>query len=516
MKIMMKVFVLMFLFSVCHFLPGAQADGDIVLPNPDATISMDLQNAGLKDILKVFSVQSGLNFIASEAVQDRLITLYLDKVPLKDAIEKLFKANNLSFELEKGSNIFLVKDWGKPRVQTVTKVFYLKHASVSTSSLIEEEGKYITTDSSSSSGGGSSSGSGGSSGSSGKWKQEETSGLTASIKKLLTPDGTLIEDYRTNSLIVTDVPMQMEIIAQTIASLDVAVPQIMIEVEMLDVSKNIVDKLGFDWSNAGAFAIQVLSASRSTGFPISNWINIESLSKTVSPGTVSFPNTLKLIFDYLRTQTDTKFLARPRLLTLNNEPAEIKIATNESIGVTTTTASAGGSSGTTTAEAERSETGVIFRVTPQVNLDANEITMFLYPKVSEAIQGNTLTNGGQTYQFRDPEERSTKSVVRIKDGETVIIGGLIRNEFSQVSSKVPVLGDLPLVGALFRHKGGDSDKNKERELLIFITPHIVRDTPVKLAEVKKIVLPVREQSALTGFDRQAVISASLNNFEPKK
>ena len=142
--------------------------------------------------------------------------------------------------------------------------------------------------------------------------------------------------------------------------------------------------------------------------------------------------------------------------------------------------------------------------------------MFLYPKVSEAIQGNTLTNGSQTYQFRDPEERSTKSVVRIKDGETVIIGGLIRNEFSQVSTKLPILGDLPFVGGLFRHKGGTSDKNKERELLIFITPHILKDTPAKLAESKKIVLHVREQIAITGFDRQAMISASLNNFERKK
>jgi type II secretory pathway component GspD/PulD (secretin) len=222
-----------------------------------------------------------------------------------------------------------------------------------------------------------------------------------------------------------------------------------------------------------------------------------------------------LTMDYLRTLTDTKFLARPKLLTLNNETAEIRIATNESIGVKTTTTSAGGQTGSTTAEAERTETGVILRVTPQVNPETGEITMFIYPKVAEATGGSTITSGSNTYVFRDPEERSTKSTVRVKDGETVVIGGLIRNEFLQVEKKLPILGDIPLLGMLFRHKGGTSDKNKERELLVFITPHIIKDKNIELAQAGTTKLPEREQSTATGSNRNLTISASLNNFEKK-
>jgi type II secretory pathway component GspD/PulD (secretin) len=81
---------------------------------------------------------------------------------------------------------------------------------------------------------------------------------------------------------------------------------------------------------------------------------------------------------------------------------------------------------------------------------------------------------------------------------------------------VPVLGDIPLLGSFFRHKGGDSDKNKERELLIFITPRIIKDTSIQLAQNKKAVVPEREQNTVSGSSRDLAISSSLTNYEKKK
>lgn len=508
------------------FLPKLNAQQELMLNKPDVLISMDFQDASMKDILKLLSLQSGLNFVASQAVQDRTVTLYLDNVPLKDAMDKIFKANNLSYELDKKANIFIVKDWGTPQMETVTKVFYLKYATVTTSSLKQEMStqvttlKDITTASSDSGGGGDSGGSGAGANTGGKWKTEDESGLTAAVKRLLSENGSLIEDYRTNSLIVTDVPSRMVIISDVIAALDVPVPQIMLEVEMLDVSKNVVDDLGFDFTNAGSFAMQVVSASRSTAFPLSSFIPAGGMTKTFTPGTVSFPTSLKLIFDWLSTQTDTKFLARPRLLTLNNETAEIRIATNESIGIKTTI-SGEGSITSSTAEAERALTGVILRVTPQVNIDTGEVTMFVYPKVCEAVAGNTLTSGSETFQYRDPEERSTKSFVKLKDGETVVIGGLLSHEVHNTKTKLPILGDIPIIGALFRHSGNTgsntTEKNKERELLVFITPHIIKDSSkAELAQAAKVNMPEREQGTYAGVDRSAVVNTSLNNFEKNK
>lgn len=482
------------------FMPALKAEDEFPFPDPEATISMDFQDANLRDILKIFSVQSGLNFIASEAVKERKVTLYMDKVPIREAMDKIFKANNLSYELDEDSNIFIVKDWGVPQVETVTKVFRLKHATVSSSALKGQ----MSADMSESGSAGASTG--------------EGNGITGAVTKLLSSSGVVVEDPRTNSLIITDIPSKMPVIAQTIALLDVPTPQVLIEVEMLDVSKNVVDKMGFDFgSNPFTFVFSGeqpgAGGHRGTGTFIGNWgLRGRSLFESGAPspaGAVIFGRTFAQTLDFLRTQTDTKYLARPRLLTLNNETAEIKITTNESIGVSSTITET-----SNTTEPERAETGVSLRVTPQINPETGEITMFIYPKVSEATAGTSFSVGSTTYSYRDPEERSTKTIVKVKDGDTVIIGGLIRNEFSEVKTKVPILGDLPIIGALFRHRGSTSDKNKQRELLVFITPHIVKDKNFAQGYLKKTnMVPAREQSKVSTFDRQLAIAASLNNFE---
>lgn len=514
-----KVYVFMIILFFYVFMPKLTATAELAFPDPNLTISMDLQDASLKDILKIFSMQSGLNFIASQAVQDRRITLYLDKVTVDTAMDKLFKANNLSYELDKNANIIIVKDWGIPQVETVTKVFYLKYATVSSSSLKEEMhstmgvGSSSVGESTTSSSSSSSTSSG--SGSSGKWNSESEAGITQAIKKLLTSNGSLIEDYRTNSLIVTDIPSRMNVITQTIAALDVSIPQIMLEVEMLDVSKNSVDKLGVLYSQT-PLKVGINGATASWGFPFKNWGDVFSAENFGSIGintlTGAAANTYTAALDFLTTQTDTKYLARPRILTLNNETAEIKIVTQESIGVTSTTEA---STATTSASVERAETGVLLRVTPQINMETGEITMFLNPQVSEATRGNALTSGSLTYQFRDPEVRTTKSAVRIKDGETVIIGGLIRNIKNETDTKLPFLSDIPFLGAMFRHK--DKSKDEQRELLVFITPHIIKENNnVQLAQANRVNIPLREQNTASGIDRQVTISTALNGFDKKR
>lgn len=501
-----RLLILVFISFLSLFVFRLDAEEEPVLSNPDATISMDFKDANIKDILKVLSIQSGLNFIASESVQDRKITLYLDKVPLEQAMNKLFKANNLSYELDKNSNIFIVKDWGAPVIETETKVFYLKYATVSSSSLETEKSNYLTSETSS---GDSASGS-----SENTIEQEKEAGITKIIRKILSSNGSVLEDYRTNSLIVTDVPSRMAVVTQTIAALDVPVSQVMLEVEMLDVNKNITERLGIKYGTTPFTAI-LTGGSIATGYPFGSW-GKTFFSDTTSRGSLAInsgTNTYQATMDFIKTQADTKFLARPKLLTLNNQTAEIKITKQESIGVTTTTEA---TSGTTSATPERSETGISLRVTPQINPETGEITMFIFPRVGEASTGGSFTSDGKSFQFRDPEERSTKSIVRIKDGDTVIIGGLIRNKNSNTITKMPFLGDIPLLGGLFRHK--NNDENSERELLVFITPHIIKDSNSAIAQAKRIVLPEREQGiAVTPrVGRQTAISTSLSAFEKNK
>ncbi|MDI6758790.1 MAG: secretin N-terminal domain-containing protein, partial [Candidatus Omnitrophota bacterium] len=483
-------------------------------------ISLDFQDAQLKDILKAFSMQSGLNFIASEALQDRTVTLYMDNVSLDRAMEELFKANNLSYEMDKEANIFVVKDWGKLTIETITKVFYLKHATVSSSSLKQEMSKYLTAAAEIKTGGktiatGSTTASEGTAAATGaKWQVEQEGGITATIKKLLSPDGFLIEDFRTNSLIVTDTPNKIKVISEIIAALDVSVPQVLLEVEILDVSKSVVDKMGIKFSQTPLTA-SVLGASGSIGFPFKSWSKNFLTGAATERGTLNINKIVpyEAQLDFLRTQTDTKFLARPRILTLNNETAEIRLATNELIGIKTTIQTTEGTT-TTTEEPERYDTGIILRVTPQINTETNEITIFVYPKIAEANPSNVISVGTTNYQYMDPEERSTKTVIKVQNKETVVLGGLIRNERETIVTKLPLLGDLPLIGGLFRHKS--LSPNKERELLIFITPRIINGKDVLASQTKQQAsIPLREQGTATGFDRKAIIAASLSAFEKK-
>jgi len=508
-------------FVIFVFLSGScPALEESPFLDPEIIISMDLKDANLKDILKILSIQSGLNFIASEAVQNRTMTLYFDKVMLKEAMDKIFSANNLSYELDKTANIFLVKDWGKPQIETVTKIFYLKNATVSSSSLKEEmknnTGAVMGASSSGSTLTSTSDTSGTSEG--GKWKTEEDAGITSAVKKLLTPVGLLIEDYRTNSLIITDIPSRMPVIEKVISALDVPVSQVMLEVEMLDVSKSAVDRLGFKYGTT-PFTVILSGASASLGAPFGNWGKLfDRGSGGISINEVTAPDgadySYKVALDFLSTQTDTKYLARPRLLTLNNETAEIKITTDEAIGIISSQ-SGEGAGAASTQEAERYQTGVSLRVTPQINPDTGEVTLFILPSVSDATQAVEFEAGGETATFKNPETRATRSVVRIKDGDTVVIGGLIRHDKGEVITKVPFLGDIPLLGKLF-FTNRTTTPNRERELLVFITPRIVNNAnKVELAQTIAPAFPAREQDTASGLNRQLAVATSLDKFETR-
>ncbi|RJO65026.1 MAG: type II secretion system protein GspD, partial [Candidatus Omnitrophota bacterium] len=335
-----------------------------------------------------------------------------------------------------------------------------------------------------------------------------------SVAAMLTQYGKITEDSATNSIIVTDVPSNMLVIEKLIAALDAPRTQIVLDVEMLDVSRDTVDNLGIQYG-ASPFTLILPGGfiRRGARFFLGDVTYKGATTVTSSSaGSLVLGGTYAEVVNFLRTQTDTKYLARPRILTLDNETAEIKIATNEAVGLKTTVSSSGTESGsTTTQEAERAETGVSLRVTPQVNPETGEITMLIIPSVSEAKAGSTFG----TTTFKDPEIRITKSIVRVNDGDTVVLGGLIRNELNEVDTKLPLLGDIPVLGALFRHK--NKSKDKERELLVFITPHIVKNDSKMLAQGNtKYPVPNREQKNTSALDRQRAIAGLLNEVEKER
>ena len=433
---------------------------DKYLVKDSPVISMDFKDAELADVLKILSQQSGMNFVADSSLGGKKINLYLDHVPVDEALEKILSSNNLTYELETESRIFVVKPLPALAKELMTRIYYLKYATVPSSKLknmldfnADTEGLTGSSSSSSSSSGGSGSSSYGGA------TVDKKSGILAAVKTVLSLDGSVIEDERTNSLIVSDIPSRFPAIEQTIARLDIRVAQVLIEVEMLDVSKNDADKIGVKF---GESPLSFQGAAKDTRFPFH-----QAGAPTYDVGTLSYAG-LTMTMQFLKTQTDAKSLAHPKIMTLNNETAEIRIVTDEAIALNQTQTSAEGSA-TTSLEAERVETGVFLRVTPQINSNNNEITMAIEPKVVQAKDGDTFS--GQT--VKDPETRGTKSILRVKDGDTVVIGGLIRNEDSQTVTKVPGLSSIPILGTAFRHK---SKSEEQRELIVFITPHIMRES----------------------------------------
>ena len=443
-----------------------------IYPDYSKKISMDFQDASLTDVLKIFSKQANLNLISSEDIKNRKVTVYLDNVPVEEALEQILRANSLTYEIKPGSNIYIVKPIEQPEIELVTRVYPLKHASVESSKI----NTLITVEAEDSSGGST---------------NNEDTGIIAVVESILTAHGKVSEDTRTNSLVITDIAANFPIIDQTIARIDVPVPQVLIEVEMLEVAKSNADKIGIKW---GETPLLFTGGSKSGAFPFDGsvpfWDKPSGIDYEDARLTASTMNAtgLTATLQFLKSQTDTKNLARPRILTLNNQAAEIKISTDEAIGVQQQTTGGGEGISSSTTEAERVETGVSLVVTPQANLETGMITMAVQPKVILAKAGNTF--GSST--FRDPEERSAKSILKIKSGDTVIIGGLVREEITDVLTKVPVLGDLPIIGKLFRHTNLTSS---ERELVIFITPHILKD-PENLSSPKLNAKNlIREQGA---------------------
>lgn len=477
----------------------------------DVRVTMDLKDASLRDVLKMLSVQSGLNFIASEAVADRKLTLYLDNVRLIDAMDKIFKANNLSYELDKYTNIFLIKDWGKPSIELKTKVYLLKYIRVTNSRINQgSSGEDSSTSSSSSS---STSSSTDTSSTSSTESSSVATGLKDALNMVISEYGKISEDPATNSIIVTDTPSKFSAIEEIINKLDVPIPQVIIEVEILDVDKSDVDKLGIKFSSSSTSGWFSYTGPNLGGtyFPFGSDTFRKAAAKTAPTPASWTMSGFGFILEFLSTRSSTKFLARPKIFVLNNETATLKLSAQEAIGSLTTTQGQGTAS-TTATSAERAETGVSLEVTPQISMATGEITMFLKPTVKEAVTG--LTIGTQT--TKDVEERSVKSTVRVKDGETVMIGGLLRKRDPVTVTKVPFFSSIPLVGMFFRHR--DTTGNKDREILVFITPKIIKSASQISASDKMSpkVLEEREYSSFTDdTKRREVISGVLKMYEAK-
>jgi len=507
------IFVAMFILSLQPALGAGER-----------LISMDLEAADLKDVLKIFSQQSGLNFVASQEIETKKVTVFLQGVSVQDALDAIIKANSLRYDQKPGSKVFAVYQLTDADVEQTlrTRVFHLKYMTLSISPLDvggqkvvqdlsqkdEISGSSSSQNSSDSSSGGSQ-GQGNQQGGNASGNQQSAasaspSNLTAQkgadklVASILSKNGKVTVDLHTNSLIVTDTPEKLAEVEKVLAKLDVPAAQVMLEVYVMEVRKDLLDDIGVDWGGANGSLVTFTSGSRTTGFPFTE--NLFNKSKgvkaTTQPasalalGSVSAAN-LTATLHFLMNHTDTKILARPRVLTESNEAANIKLVTNAAIANTTSTTASQGIATSTSNQAERTEVGISLKMTPQIN-DDDSISLYVEPAVTTVAVSQFFST-----TFLDPTTRSVRTTARVKNHETLVIGGLIDSSQSLSKKKIPFLGDMPFMGSAFRYDNGDAFK---RELLIFVTPHIVEGYD-----------SLTEESATTG-GKELAVKRMLDSF----
>lgn len=319
-------------------------------------------------------------------------------------------------------------------------------------------------------------------------------GITDSIEKTetkdtqTTPKDTLKTniqaDESTNSLVITAIPAVMRNLKAVIQQLDVRRAQVLVEAIIAEVSNDIARELGVQWVTYGTKNTAPIGVSNfdntnlkivdlaATGYQISQNrnINIPSLNAGAFLGLGHFNHSSVLNFAVLlralSIDTNTNVLSTPSLLTLDNQEAEIHVGQNVPFvtGQYTNT----GVTGSVTnpfQTIQREDVGIKLKVKPQIN-EGNAVKLEIEQEVSSIGRSNVATTDIVT------NKRTIKTTVIVEDNNMVVLGGLIDEDLQQTTQKVPGLGDLPLIGGLFRSQITNKVK---RNLMVFLHPVIVRD-----------------------------------------
>jgi type IV pilus assembly protein PilQ len=427
-------------------------------------ITMDFKDADIKDVLRLISDKSDMNIIAGGEVQGT-VTLKLEDVPWEKALNIILKTQGYVYERD--DNIIRVTTRENLSMEDLeTKLFSLNYA--------------------------------------------DAESIATNLTEMLSPRGKVQFDARTNQVILTDITSNLNKLGGIIEQLDGRTPQIQIEARVIETTLGKDETLGVDWET------QILAdgARRATTLPFSNWSSDGRLYPTPDAdytydsswqvtdidsdfnykndlpisskdaitwsslpavtgetgqeeyfqyGTLDFTG-LQATLEALSTRTDTNVLSNPRITTLNNQEAKITVGTKWPVANYSYSDETGrwNVSGW-----EYIEYGIILTVTPTVNKDGY-ITLTVIPEVSDL-------NGSVTFEGAEVPIISTKQAevqVMIRDSETLVIGGMIKDKTINTRKKVPFLGDIPILGYLFSKNDTEVEK---RDLLIFLTPHILKE-----------------------------------------
>jgi len=293
---------------------------------------------------------------------------------------------------------------------------------------------------------------------------------------------TIAADKPTNSLIIVGTPSDFNTIKDVIQKLDIRRPQVFVEVAIIEMSLTKVRDLGFEFQDASS--LQNLESSNNlnviggTNFGnIGNAIvngpaglaALSGLAVGAVKGTFTFKGVEYLnvgaLLTALQTDTDVNVLSTPNILTMDNQKAEIMVGENVPF-ITGSTQNATTGSTAVFNTITRQDVGIKLTLTPQISSD-DSVRLEVNQEISDVIATTTSNPAGPT-----TDKRSASTTVVVKDRQTMVIGGLITDNVTKSTSKVPFLGDIPILGWLFKTQTTNVEKD---DLMIFITPYIIKN-----------------------------------------
>jgi len=488
------IFVLLFYsqglsaYEVKSFKDEKDADGYAIVDVPEirkdlkTAITVDFREVRLAYVLDFLSDATDVNIISGSDVDlKKKVTIKVKDMALESVLKYIFRNQGLSYRIERNAvwvDTFDAIEGEDPE----TRIYYLNQGLAM---FTEFSGKASGL-------------SGGFGGASGISKVNTIEDILENAVPW--PNDSKINlDERTGALIVTNTPKNLKIIEEILYNLDIDAAQVLIETRFIEINVTDLSELGLNLSLDSPFAIYkdagvpVNQISTGSGSSFSTFTGApnEGLNLTYQ-GMLTRPQ-FSAVLHALEKTTKLKTLSAPKITTLNNQTATIEIVDEfvyptryeptlikqDLDGDGDFTGVVNGVRETRFINApqgfETRDIGILLNVTPSVGADKETITLTLRPEVSEAMP-DAFEFSGEVKLPKFTTRNLTTNIV-VKNGDTVILGGLIKEKRTNVRTKVPVLGDLPLLGALFRK---DSDSIERKNLLIFVTASILSTKGEKL------------------------------------
>jgi general secretion pathway protein D len=373
-------------------------------------VTLQFRDANTKMVFEVLSRQTGINFVFDKDVKsDGKTTIFVQQVPVEEAIELVLGQNQLARQVLSDNMVMIYPNTAvkqKEYQDEIVKTFYFTNADP-------------------------------------KKAQE--------LLKTVLNSKTLFVDDKASLLVMRDTPEAVRMAEKLVASLDLVDAEVMMEVEVLEITRSSLQQLGIQYPTTATLATP-------TNLTLANVGHLGKSDISVTP--------LSVTIDALKQVGRADTLASPRIRARSREKAKVLIGSREPVITNSVTPTSAGPP-VVTGSVQYLDVGLTLEVEPTVHLD-NQVSIKMNLEVSSILKQITTSSGTVAYEIGT---RNAQTLLSLKDGETQILAGLIQDSDTRNSNHIPGLGDIPIIGKLF---GSDHIDKEKSEIVLSITPRIIR------------------------------------------